>query len=331
MNRVLASLIRIFTVALLCGVLLTFSSCTDSQGKEESVVPPEKPAVSDDGSVIRFSAGSPGLKILSTTVVHKGTVLLSVFAPARVVASAVPASNGGDAMLLFDSPDVASLYSQYRQSQSNVELTAKNLERVRDMFNSNAATGKDLNQAESDAVTARASAAEFEGKLRVLGFDPRGLTHIPAGSLCLMSDVPENQLHEVQQGEEVDVFFSAYPDRKFTGRADAIGDVVDPTTRTVRVRVSMKNSGGRIFPGMFARIDFGDPVSGVIILPASAVVTVEESDFVFVQDRPRTFQRRQVTLASSSGNSIVVLKGLEDGENVVTSGAMLLKGLSFGF
>jgi len=293
--------------------------------------PARRTAVTDDGTAITFAAGSPGLLQLSSTVVRKRTATIPVIAPARVVAAVVPGSAAGERLVLFDSPDVTSLYSQYRQAVANAARADKNLTRVRDMFQNQAATAKDIADGENDAATARAAKAEAEGKLRGLGFDPAEFDRVRPGTAWLMCDVTESQLGDVQKGEDVPVRLAAFPDARFHGRADAVGEVIDPVSRTVKVRVSMPNPGGHVFPGMFARVDFGDPISGVVLLPASAIVTVEGSDYAFVQTSDSSFARRQVTLGSSGSQEVIVLKGLGDGERVVTAGAMLLKGLSFGY
>lgn len=287
--------------------------------------------MTDDGSSIVFPQGSPGLQQLTTSVVKKGTALISAIAPARIVASILPSIEEKDKVILFESADVTSLYSQYRQSTANADRSARNFARVKEMFENQGATAKDLNEAEADAATARASMAEMEGKLKAIGFNPSELASAKTGTVWLICDVPENQLHEVQQGEDVDIRFSSIPDKKYIGKEVAMGAIVDPVTRTVKVRVSLKNPNGRFLPGMFAQVDFGDPQSGVILLPLSAVVTVEGKDYAFVESAPGEFHRRQLTLTSSSEKQTIVLSGLEDGDRVVTAGAMLLKGLSFGF
>lgn len=312
-------------------LFLALTGCTKSDSENNTNHHLAKASVKDDGKTIVFPEGSIGLKQFSTSVVRKGTAMVSVIAPSRVVASISTAVTSKDRIVLFESPDVTSLYSQYRQARANVRLTSDNLVRVREMFENQGVTGRELNQAENDAAIARASMAEMEGRLRALGFNPVELESDTINRVWLISDVPENQLHEVQNGEEVDVYFASIPDKKFIGRADAVGDIIDPVTRTVKVRVTLPNSRGRFLPGMFARVDFGDPTSGVIILPLSAVVTVNSQDYVFVESSPGEYYRREVTIVSSSGKEVVVLKGLEDGERVVTAGAMLLKGLSFGF
>jgi len=287
--------------------------------------------VSDGGESIAFPPGSPGLLRISSSVVRKQTATIPVIAPARVVACIVPGSTPGDRLVLFDSPDVTSLYSQFRQASANAARADKNLARVRDMFQNQAATAKDLNDAENDAATARAAKAESDAKLRALGYDPGDFDRVRPGTAWLMCDVTEAQLPDVQKGEDVPIRLASFPDARLHGRADAIGEVIDPVSRTVKVRVSMPNPAGRVLPGMFARVDFGDPISGVVLLPATAVVTVEGADYAFVQTSDSTFARRQVTLGSSGSEEVIVLKGLKDGERVVTAGAILLKGLSFGY
>lgn len=311
-------------------LLFCFAGCADSSSKDNSPIS-KKAVVIDDGRTIAFPLGSPGLQQLTTSVVKKGTALISAIAPARIVASILPSTDGKDKVILFESADVTSLYSQYRQSTANADRTARNLARVKEMFDNQGATAKDLNEAEADAATARASMAEMEGKLKAIGFNPSELASAKAGTVWLICDVPENQLHEVQQGEDVDIRFSSFPDKKYIGKEEAMGAIVDPVTRTVKVRVSLKNPRGQFLPGMFAQVDFGDPQSGVILLPLSAVVTVEGKDYAFVESLPGEFHRRQLTLTNSSEKQTIVLNGLEDGDQVVTGGAMLLKGLSFGY
>jgi multidrug efflux pump subunit AcrA (membrane-fusion protein) len=82
---------------------------------------------------------------------------------------------------------------------------------------------------------------------------------------------------------------------------------------------------------MFAKIDYGDPIPSVYTLPTSAVVTVDGQDYVFIESDPGIFERRPVTIVNSSTDRVVVSRGLHDGDDVVIKGALLLKGLSFGF
>jgi len=320
----------ILALALVSAFVL--SGCTKDDGSAGAHSAAALPAeVSDNGSRIVFPAGSPGLARITSQIMRNGSATIPVIAPAHVVASISAGLATKGRIVLFESSDVTSLYSQYSQSRSNIERTSKNLERVKEMFSNQAANAKDLNEAEAEAANALTTMAESEAKLRGLGFNPVELDAVPPGTIWLICDVLESQLQEVQQGEDVPIVFSAFPASIVHGRADAIGEVVDPITRTVKVRVSAANHHGRILPGMFARVDFGDPIDNVVVLPLSAVVTVEGRDYAFVQTGEGEFSRRPITLASSGATAAVVTKGITDGDRVVTEGAMLLKGLSFGY
>ncbi len=80
---------------------------------------------------------------------------------------------------------------------------------------------------------------------------------------------------------------------------------------------------------MLSNADFGAYENDIVVIPSSALISVEEKNFVFVAKSDEEFERRQVTVASARGENIVVIGGLAQGERVVSKGAMLLKGLSF--
>ncbi len=326
----------IITAALIVGGVLAMemNGCRGEANADDgaSATLYARATVSADGQTITFPPQSIGLQQIKTSPVRKGTANIPVFAPARVVATiAGDGEQGKEKVMLFESQDVTSLYSQYRQNEANLARAQKNYDRTKEMFDNHGATAKDMNEAETDLGNARATSAEAQAKLRAAGFDPAELGAAPPATAWLICDVPESELNEVQRGEEVDVYFSAFPDQKFTGHEAAIGDVVDPVTRTVKVRVTIPNPARRFLPGMFARVDFGDPKSGIIILPATAVVSVEEHDYAFVETATGVFQRRPIVVKNTDSRDLIIERGLEEGENVVTSGAILLKGLSFGF
>ncbi len=312
-------------------IIVVFFTACDGNRKGEAKADARKGVVSAGGKVITFAEGSPGLKQIQTSEAKRGRATISAFAPARVVASISTSVNTYDKIIMFEASDITTLYSSYRQAKQNADRTSKNLARVKDMFVNQGVTAADVTNAESDAATARTTVGEMEVRLRTMGFNPNELERVTSNSVWLICDVPESELTEVQKGEEVDVEFTSIPGKKFAGRASAVGDVIDPMTRTVKVRITMPNPGGKLLCGMFARIDFGDPQDDLMLLPNSAVIAIEEKNYVFVEAQPHQFERREVIVKNTNSGDVVVLKGLESGERVVTTGAVLLKGLSFGF
>lgn len=319
-------------LCLIIGLSGAVTGCKNHQNDAEAAAKEAgRPKVTENGKIISFPALSEGLKQIQTQITKKETGYVAVFAPARVVATISPSSSGSGKIIIFDSPDVTSLYSSYKQSKTNAERTEKNLKRVREMYTDQGATLHDVTEAENDAVNAQTTMNEMEAKLRGLGYDPKELEAVSTNSVLLMCDVIEAQLRDVQKGEDVDIVFSSYPDKKFIGRATSLGDAIDPVTRSIKVRVTMPNPGIKFVPGMFAKVDFGDPIPSVVLLPLSSVVTVDGRDYAFVETSPGTYERREIVTATSNATQVIVLKGITENEKVVSSGAMLLKGLSFGF
>ncbi len=321
----------LLALVILLIVSLSSQSCTDADGKQVSEALNKKVTINNDGQIITFPKDSPGLDEFKVSFAEKGSATLSVIAPARIVASISHSKIAGSAIVLFDSPDVTSLYSQYRQSKANVDLTSKNLVRAKQMFDNLGITGKDLNQAETDAATAKASLEEMEGRLKVLGYNPSEIENVKGDMVWLMADVPEAQLNEISKGGTIRITLAAFPDKIFIGRIDAIGSIIDPNTREIKVRISLSNLDEKFLPGMFAQADFGNKISEAYVLPLSAVVTVEGNNYLFIQTAPNIFERRKVIMASSDASKLIILSGLNENEKVVTSGAILLKGISFGY
>lgn len=283
-----------------------------------------RPSVSKDGSIITFVNESNGLSLIKTQTVYNGESKVKIMAPAKVVMSTVQDT------ILFSSQDAASIYSYYKQNSASYARAKSNYGRVKDMYKNGLATAKDINDAESDFLSNQALFKEYEVKLRSEGFRPDDFRNIKPNSAWVVADIPESQIREVQVGESVDIYLFSFADRKFAGTVLAIGDIIDQTTRTIKVRISVNNTEKLIKPGMFGKVDFGYLQSS-ISLPTSAVITVEEQSYVFIAKTRTEFQRVPVNISRNDSNNVLVLYGIKDGDNVVTEGAMLLKGLSFGY
>ncbi|PJZ70094.1 efflux transporter periplasmic adaptor subunit [Leptospira perolatii] len=301
-------------------------------GKKTLAVPPSKPIVKDGGERIEFKEGAPGLDIIKAVQIGNSAEFVTVEAPARLIASTAPSVNNGERIILFESAELNDLYVGYVHSRNQLNRSRKNLDRIRDMFSHRVATQKDVIEAETEADNNAADLAEYEGKLRAVGMNPYLISQAEANIAWIISDVPESQLQSMRKGKRVKVKFASYPNEEWSGTAEALGDNVDPTTRTVKVRIAIKNSHYKLKPGMFATVKFPeDTRADTVVIPFNSVVTVEGKNYVFVEETPGEFFRREVVLGTSGDEKVSVVEGLTRGEKVVVQGAILLKGLSFGF
>lgn len=110
----------------------------------------------------------------------------------------------------------------------------------------------------------------------------------------------------------------------YHGMIDHIYPDLDPVSRTVQVRLNMANPDGKLRPGQFFDVNInGDPEMSLII-PTSAVIRLGTGNHVMVAQDHDRFVAAEIELGKSSGDRIQVLRGLKEGERVVTSGQFLL-------
>lgn len=136
-------------------------------------------------------------------------------------------------------------------------------------------------------------------------------------------------LHEQSStGEPITakVRVKAFEDTAFDGVVDLIGSLVDEHTRTIRVRVQVRNEEGKLKPGMFAEAEIVVPLKGQITaVPATAVLSDEGKTFVFQHWKDDLWLRRDVVVGRSQGRFVEILAGVPRGTRVVTGGAFMLK------
>ena len=99
---------------------------------------------------------------------------------------------------------------------------------------------------------------------------------------------------------------------------------VNPSTRTLQVRLEADNRGSVLRPGVFVDIELSGPVSKALTIPVDAVLHSYTRDYIFVDHDGGCFERREVETGRYSGDRVEILKGLHDGEQVVASGGFLV-------
>ncbi|MCS6897354.1 MAG: efflux RND transporter periplasmic adaptor subunit [Nitrospira sp.] len=147
----------------------------------------------------------------------------------------------------------------------------------------------------------------------------------------VLANVPEKDIpfvHTVHaaKGTRAEVRVSAYPGEVFQGTITYVGDVLDPSTRTMQLRIELPNSDGRLKPEMFATVRlFSEPQPNRLTVPDAALQRDQGKTFVFVQRKATEYEVREVQVGESNGTATSILAGLEEGERIVTHGAFLLK------
>jgi Cu(I)/Ag(I) efflux system membrane fusion protein len=169
------------------------------------------------------------------------------------------------------------------------------------------------------------SADQIQGMTERSGPDQSLLmSHGRGGTVWLYADVYENELPLVKVGEVVDAYPIADPDEMFPGRVKAIDTVINPKTRTARVRAELTNRDGLLKPDMYLnariKIDRGERLT----VPESAVMETGLRRIVFVAKGDGFFEPREVMLGEKSEDYYEVKSGLSEGDSVVTSANFLI-------
>ncbi|GHN02813.1 hypothetical protein WSM22_43020 [Cytophagales bacterium WSM2-2] len=305
-----------------------------------------KPNVTDNGRLIKFMDKKTA-DFFSCQAIGSSQLFANLTAPAHVAATLIPSQeNASQNLVLFDNPELTSNYTQLLQHLANINqiqnVTIKQrkieLDRAKDLQQHGAASGREVLEAqtalaleETNLINEKAANLEHEAKLKLGGFDPDGLRKAGSKTVWALCDLPENQLSKINVGNLCQITFNSFPNDVFNGRIESIGDVVDFTTRMVKVRIVITNPDGRLKAGMFGTARFGLDQGKFLAVPKSALITVMGKDYVFVKNSDLEFERREVAAGQQANGNIIIFSGITDKDQVVVKGAMQLKGLSFGY
>lgn len=143
-------------------------------------------------------------------------------------------------------------------------------------------------------------------------------------TVWVLAEVFQNDLGRIKIGDRATLTVDAYPGRVFEGRVNFLYPQVDMTTRTVRARLAFPNPGLKLTPGMFVNVALQVPQGKQLVIPATGVLQSGTRQVVFVNRGDGYLEPRDVELGARNADDFVVLKGLKEGEEIVTSANFLI-------
>lgn len=142
----------------------------------------------------------------------------------------------------------------------------------------------------------------------------------------VIANVPEKDVQFIRKEQKVNVVVAAYPHAIFSGIITYVGDVLDPATRTMSLRVTVPNPNRLLKPEMFAIVSvYAASSPDTLSIPLAAVQDGPVGKMVFVQREAGVFEARAIKLGNEEGDVVKVLDGVKAGEQVVTKGSFVLK------
>jgi cobalt-zinc-cadmium efflux system membrane fusion protein len=270
-------------------------------------------------------------------------------------------------LFVLSSRDVTAALTEHVASHKDLDLADKTYRMTKDLYEHQAASHMALQQSESELDKAKAHVLQTEEVLQVLGLEshagddaahvqsripvrtpiggtviersvtngqfvspdnPALITIADLSNVWVQADVFERDVHSIAVGQKADVTATAYPDEHFFAHVSRIGNVVDPQTRTAKVRVLVSNRDFRLKPGMSTSVSLVVPNGdSSLTVPAKAVFVENSKSFAYVQVGDREFARRDVETVARGSDRLRVVRGLSAGDRVVSDGVLLLRQL----
>jgi Cu(I)/Ag(I) efflux system membrane fusion protein len=140
----------------------------------------------------------------------------------------------------------------------------------------------------------------------------------------VLADAYESDLSRIKLGLMASLSLQAFPNRTFKGKVIFIDPILDPKTRTAKVRIEFANPTGELRPEMFGEVTLHTAAREGLRVPTDAVVDSGNRNVVFVALGDGKFQPREVQLGIGNAESVEVLSGVRAGEQVVTRANFLV-------
>jgi len=264
----------------------------------------------------------------------------------------------GQLLMRVQSADMSAALSDYRKAVADEQLARTQLERSKLLYDKGAISLNELQVAQDTADKAKVDVENTIERLRVLGGNidhpaaivdvrapvsgvitdqqvttaagvaglgsPNPFTISDLSYIWILCDVHENDLPNVHVGETAEIRLNAYPSQLFTGRISNVLPILDPTIRTAKVRIEVRNPG-LMRVGMFVTATFhGLKKETHTVVPASAILHLHDRDWVYIPDGEKKFRRLNVVAgASLPDNSQEIVSGVQPGQRVVSNALVL--------
>ncbi|MCF7363665.1 efflux transporter periplasmic adaptor subunit [Vibrio diazotrophicus] len=147
----------------------------------------------------------------------------------------------------------------------------------------------------------------------------------PLENVWVDAEVFERQSHWVKAGSTAKMTLDALPGKEWQGEIDYVYPILDPQTRTLRLRLKFPNPQGELKPNMFANISL-QPVTeeSVLTIPKSSVIRSGGMTRVVLSEGDGKYRSARVQIGREAGDKVEVLQGLTEQSKVVTSAHFLL-------
>lgn len=305
-------------------------------------------------------------KVYETEVMQKGVYTASVEADLiNNISSSMPNRikqifvdegmqvSKGQKLVVLDDVNIVNYETQVANAKANLQNVQTNYDRAVELLKIGGGTKQNVDAMETQLITAKNSLASAErtlknalentvltapisGVVTARNYDPGDMTGaLPILTIAkinpvkVICNISESEYSKVKKGMSVDCSFDTYGDEVFHGTVSVVSPTIDTSSRTFGVEIIVANANDRILPGMFGRVTFNFGEERHVVVPDLAVVKQPGSgnQYVYVYKDGKVSYNK-VELGQRIGNAYEIISGVQDGDEVVTSGqAKLANGM----
>ncbi len=262
----------------------------------------------------------------------------------------------GQTLAVIHSSEMAGYSNDLLNAETNLRLAETNLAKTTDMYHSGLASKTDSLNAEVAVQQAKSELNRVHAVLKINGGSTQGEYIIKAPisgfivqksainnmtirgdnntslftisdlkSVWIQANVYESNISLIKQGENVDVTTLAYPGRTFKGKIDRVMNVLDPTSKVMKVRVVLPNADYALKPEMYASIMVNDPENKTTLsVPSQALIFDHSQYYVLVYKDKQNVKITTVSVINTVGDKTYIASGVSEGDKVIASQAILI-------
>ena len=262
----------------------------------------------------------------------------------------------GQPLGVIKSSEMAGFSNDLVNAETNLQVAKKNLDKTKDMFKSGLASLTDSISAEASYRQAESELNRINRVLKINGGSTQGdytvrspisgfvveklvnnntairadnssnlFTVSDLKNVWVWANVYESNITAIKMGDNVDVTTLSYPGKIFKGRVDKIMNVLDPTNKVMKVRVALNNNDYLLKPQMFASVTVTNQENKQSICISSHALIFDHSQYyVLVYNNKNDVRITPVQVLSTNGDRTYIASGLETGERIIASQAILI-------
>ena len=265
----------------------------------------------------------------------------------------------GQVLAVIKSADIAGSYADLASANADIAIATRQLKNTQNLFKNGIASEREVNEAKQNLEKAKAAQNKISSVININGGKNTNaggtynLTSPISGfivekkantgsfirsdmgdNLFTISDLKdvwinanvfEDDISKIKEGYDVDVNTLAYPNKTFKGRIDKLSEVLDPTTKTMKVRVKLNNPDGLLKPSMFAKVVVSnEEKEKALCLPTKALINQDGKTYVIVYRSNSDMKIAEISVIKTIGEKTFINSGAVEGDKLIVSNQLLI-------